>query len=157
MEQVLPGEDPDDPFNDPVIEAKDRKDGGDFERAYKISMELCQADRRCLDAHARLGNLVFDRRPKDAIRHYEIGFRIGGLSLGERFDGLLPWGWIDNRPSLRCMNGFGLWLWRLGRFEEAERIFDRMLWLNLCGNQGVRSTIGPVRDRVPWKDEQDAI
>ena len=80
-------------------------------------------------------------RPKDAIRHYEVGFRIGELALGPNFDGLLPWGHIDNRPFLRCMHGFGLCLWRLGRFEEAGRIFDRMLWLNPSDNQGVRFLI----------------
>jgi hypothetical protein len=86
--------------------------------------------------------------PEDAIRHYEVGFRIGGMSLREGFDGVLPWGWIDNRPFLRCMNGYGLCLWRLGRFQEAERIFDRMLWLNPSDNQGVRGIIDNVRAKV---------
>jgi hypothetical protein len=92
MEQILPGADPDDPFSDPITESNDRKDAGDIEGARKILMELCQSDLRCLDAHAHLGNLVWDHWPKDAIRHYEVGFRIGELSLGARFDGALPWG-----------------------------------------------------------------
>lgn len=37
------------------------KDAGDARTAYKILMELCEADVRCLDAHAHLGNFVFDR------------------------------------------------------------------------------------------------
>jgi len=154
MEQVLPGADADDPFSDPIIESTDRKDSGDREGAYRILMDLCQADLRCLDAHAHLGNMMFDGRPGDAIRHYEAGFRIGELSLGEGFDGVLPWGWIDNRPFLRCMNGFGLCLWRLGRFEEAGRIFDRMLWLNPSDNQGVRFLVDQVRAKASWKDCQ---
>ena len=154
MEQVLPGWDADDPFSDPIGESNDRKDSGDSEGAYKILMDLCQADLRCLDAHAHLGNFVFDWRPKEAIRHYEAGVRIGELSLGEGFDGLLPWGWIDNRPFLRCMHGFGLCLWRLGRFEEAGRIFDRMLWLNPSDNQGVRCLIGEVRARAAWVESR---
>jgi hypothetical protein len=155
MEQVLPGADADDPFSDPIGEANDRKDSGDVEGAYKILMDLCQADLRCLDAHAHLGNMVFDCRPEDAVRHYEAGFRIGELSLGERFDGLLPWGWIDNRPFLRCMHGFGLCLWRLGRFEEAGHIFERMLWLNPSDNQGVRFLIDEVRAGVSWEKGKD--
>ena len=127
MEQVLPGLDVEDPFPDPVGQSNDCRGSGDFDGAYKILMDLCQADLRCLDAHSHLGNFVFDHRPKDAIRHYEVGFRIGELSLSEGFDGVLPWGWIDNRPFLRCMHGFGLCLWRLGRFDEAARIFNRML------------------------------
>jgi len=80
------------------------------------------------------------------------GFVIGELSLPEAFDGLLPWGHLDNRPYLRCLHGFGLCCWRLGRFEEAERVFERMLWLNPSDNQGVRFEIDAVRARIPWTD-----
>ena len=157
MEQVLPGMDPDDPDPDadPIGQAVDRNDAGDREGAYKILMDLCQADLRCLDAHAHLGNMVFDGRPEDAIRHYEVGFRIGELSLGKHFDGVLPWGWIDNRPFLRCMHGFGLCLWRLGRFEEAGRVFDRMLWLNPSDNQGVRFLVSDVGAGIAWEDSEN--
>ncbi len=155
MEQVLPGADPEDPFSDPITESNDHSDSGDREGAYKILMDLCQADLRCLDAHAHLGNMIFDGRPEDALRHYEVGYRIGELSLGERFHGLLPWGRIDNRPFLRCMHGFGLCLWRLGRFDEAGSIFDRMLWLNPSDNQGVRFLVGPVRARTSWEEGRD--
>ena len=77
MEQVLPGADPDDPFSDPITESNDCKDGGHAEGAFRVLMDLCQADLRCLDAHAHLGNLAFDAWPKIAVRHYEVGFRIG--------------------------------------------------------------------------------
>jgi hypothetical protein len=152
MEQVLPGADPDDPDSDPITESNDLMEAGDARTGYKILMELCEADIRCLDAHAHLGNFVFDR-PAEAIRHYEAGVRIGEQSLSQRFEGLLPWGHIDNRPFLRCMHGYGLCCWRLGRFEEAERVFDRMLWLNPSDNQGVRGLISPVQQRLNWKDD----
>ena len=84
-----------------------------------------------------------------------MGVRIGELSLTPDFNGLLPWGLIDNRPFLRCMHGFGLCLWRLGRFEEAGCGFDRMLWLNPSDNQGVRFVIDEVRDRTAWEDRQE--
>jgi hypothetical protein len=155
MEQVLPGADSDDPFSDPIGESNDRMDSGDGAGAHKLLMDLCHADLRCLDAHSHLGNFVFDHRPEDAIRHYEAGFRIGELSLGEGFDGVLPWGFVDNRPFLRCMHGFGLCLWRLGRFKEAARIFDRMLWLNPSDNQGVRFLVNKVRAKAKWEDRDN--
>ncbi len=155
MEQVLPGENPDDPFNDPIIRSNQLKAAGDWAEAEKILMELCQADLRCLDAHSHLGNFVFDHRPQDAIRHYEVGLRIGELSLGNDFDGVLPWGLINNRPYLRCMRGYGLCLWRLGRFDEAEHVFHRMLWLNPSDNQGVRFLIDEVRAKTPWQDRDN--
>lgn len=157
MEQVLPGADPDDPDSNPVTQSNDLKDAGDLGQAFRILMELCQADLRCLDAHAHLGNFEFDHHPAVAIRHYEAGLRIGELSLGKAFDGLLPWSHIDNRPFLRCMHGLGLCCWRLGRFEEAERVFGRMLWLNPSDNQGVRFLIDAVRTRSAWEDRREKM
>ena len=154
MEQVLPGRNTDDPFSDPITEANDLKDAGDHVAAQRILMELCEADLRCLDAHAHLGNLAFDHRPEDAIRHYEAGLRIGELSLGDDFDGVLPWGYINNRPFLRCMHGYGLCLWRLRRFEDAKRVFERMLWFNPSDNQGARFLIGVVLGRKLWEDHE---
>lgn len=152
MESVLPGADPDDPFSDPIVEAADLKEMGDHREADRILMDLCEADLRCLDVHSHLGNLVFDHLPKDAIRHYTVGLRIGELSLGDGFDGLLPWGYVDNRPYLRCMHGYGLCLWRLGRFDEAERVFREMLWLNPSDNQGARFLLDEVRAGFAWAD-----
>jgi hypothetical protein len=155
MEQVLPGYDYQDPEDDPIGVANDLKGSGDTAGAYRVLMDLCEADLRCLDAHSHLGNLVFDRKPGEAVGHYEVGFRIGELSLPEGFDGLLPWGHIDNRPFLRCMHGFGLCLWRLGRFPEASRLFKRMLWMNPSDDQGVRFLIDDVRAKRIWEDRQD--
>jgi hypothetical protein len=155
MEQVLPGQDRDDPFADPITQSNDLTDAGDRAEAHKILMELCQADLRCLDAHAHLGNFLFDHSPKDAIRHYEVGLRIGELSLGESFEGVLLWGHIDNRPFRRCLHGYGLCLWRLDRYDEAGRVFEKMLWLNPSDNQGVRFLVDEVRARKAWEENRD--
>jgi len=150
MEQVLPGEDADDPFHDPITRANDLSKAGEMEDAVHILMELCQADLRCLDAHSHLGHFVFDAFPKIAIQHYEVGLPIGELSLGNDFTGVLPWGLVDNRPFLRCMHGYGLCLWQLERFAEAERIFQQMLWLNPSDNQGIRFLVDEVSKKAPW-------
>ena len=138
MEQVLPGEDPDNPDTDPILEAVDMKEAGNLRKARRMLMDVLKADLRCLDAHAHLGNFAFPRDPDTAVRHYDIGVKIGELSLGKDFTGLLPWGCIDNRPFLRCLHGYGLCLWRFGRMRDAEKVFTRMLWLNPTDNQGAR-------------------
>jgi len=152
MEQVLPGEDPDDPDTDPIVEAAELKEAGDYLGARRKLMSLLAVDLRCLDAHAHLGNFVFDHAPGKAIRHYEVGVRIGELSLAEGFNGVLHWGNIDNRPFFRCLHGYGLCLSRLGRIEEAEKVFTRMLWLNPSDNQGVRFLLGEIREGKVWHD-----
>lgn len=153
MEQVLPGESESDP--DPILRAVDFKHTGENAEAKKILMALCQADLRCLEAHSHLGHLVFDYHPQDAIEHYEVGLRIGELSLGTDFTGVLLWGFMDNRPFLRCMQGYGLCLWRLGRFEDAEHIFNRMLWLNPSDNQGARFLLHEVKAGIDWEDNEN--
>jgi tetratricopeptide (TPR) repeat protein len=152
MEQVLPGQDRDDPDDDPILQASELNAGGDPAGARKLLMDLLAADLRCLDAHAHLGNFAFDGRPEQALRHYEVGVRIGELSLGDGFGGALPWGHVDNRPFLRCLNGYGLCLWRLGRSSEAAGVLERMLWLNPSDNQGARLLLPEVRVGQRWED-----
>jgi len=153
MEQVLPGQDPDDFDSDMILEANELKARGDYQGARDILNGLLEADLRCLDAHAHLGSLTFDACPQDALKHYEAGLRIGELSLDADFDGVLPWGCVDNRPFLRCMHGYGLCAWRLGRFEEAQALYARMLWLNPSDNQGIRFLVPEVAARMAWKAE----
>ncbi len=154
MEQVLPGEDPDNPDTDPILEAVDMKEMGDRRKAIRMLMDVLKADLRCLDAHAHLGNFAFHRDPDTAVRHYDIGVKIGELSLGKDFDGLLPWGCTDNRPFLRCLHGYGLCLWRFGRMRDAEKVFTRMLWLNPTDNQGARFNLYDVKEGKVWHEEE---
>jgi len=58
----------------------------------------------------------------------------------------------DRVVTLRA-SGYGLSLWRLGRFDEAGRIFEQMLWLNPGDVQGVRFLIDDVRARRAWKED----
>ena len=155
MEQVLPGSDPEDFDSDPILEANELREMGDTAGAQEILSKMLEADLRCLDAHAHLGNMLFSTSPHWALSQYEVGVRIGELSLGDDFDGVLAWGLIDNRPFLRCMQGYGLCLWRLERWEEAERVFERMLWMNPSDNQGVRFLLPDVCAREAWVDEED--
>lgn len=154
MEQILPGQDPDNPDTDPILEAVDMKEAGNLRKARHMLMEILKSDLRCLDAHAHLGNFAFDRDPDTAVRHYDMGVKIGELSLGKDFTGLLPWGFIDNRPFLRCLHGYGLCLWRFSRMRDAEKVFTRMLWLNPTDNQGARFNLHNVKDQRPWHEEE---
>ncbi len=78
--------------------------------------------------------------------------RIGESFLPDGFDGVLQWGSIRNRPYLRCMNGYGLCLWRLGRGVDAGAVFDRILALNPNDNQGARFSLFDVRAGLSWDD-----
>jgi len=152
MEQVLPGASDDNWDTDPIIESNELKYAGQVAEARKLRQDTVAADLRCLDAHAHLGHMVFDHDPAEALLHYEIGVRIGELSLGPGFDGVLPWGLIDNRPFLRCMHGRGLALWRLQRADEARSTFTRMLWMNPGDNQGIRFLLPDLDAGLRWEE-----
>jgi tetratricopeptide (TPR) repeat protein len=156
MEQVIPGADPEDCDADPITDAVDLVEAGDHGGARALLMKLLEADLRCLDAHAHLGNWAFDLLPEQALRHYEAGVRIGELSLPAGFDGLLPWGMVDNRPFLRCLHGYGLSLWRVGRGAEAAAVFRRMLRLNPSDNQGARFMVDEAGAGMGWQEAEAA-
>lgn len=146
---ALPGLDHDE---NPTCDAAELMEVGDRDGARKLLMEALAADLRCIDAHAHLGNLEFDAWPKRAMAHYEVGVRIGELSLPAGFDGLLDWGRIYNRPFLRCLHGYGLSLWRLGKLADAQQVFERILSLNPNDNQGARFCWDDVRHGRRWEE-----
>jgi hypothetical protein len=146
---VLPGLDDDE---NPTYDAAELVEAGDPEGAREILMEVTCTDLRCIDAHAHLGNLEFVHSAERAMVHYEVGMRIGELSIPKNFDGLLVWGRIYNRPFLRCLHGYGLCLWRLGKYAEAQRAFERLLSLNPSDNQGARFCWDEVRKGRIWED-----
>ena len=154
LEQVIPGVDPDDFDSDPILEAAELHRAGDVRSAYAVLMNLLAQDFRCLDAHAHLGNLEFERNPEQAMLHYEMGTLIGELSLAKTFDGVLPWGFIDNRPYLRCLHGMGLCAWRLRDPRAARAVFTKMLWLNPGDNQGARVNLAAVEAGKTWTEMQ---
>ena len=149
MEQVVPGDD----FttDGPILEAIELNRAGQSEKACSILNDLVEADLRCLDGHCHLGNMVFDEHPQTALKCYQIGVEIGDLSIPKDANPALPWGWIDNRPYLRCLHGYGLCLWRLERFKEAAAVFERLLWFNPADNQGIRFMIDEVLAGKAWQ------
>lgn len=95
---------------------------------------------------------MWDRRPSRALVHYQTAVAIGEAALPTDYTGLLPWGFIDNRPFLRGLHGMGLALWRLGHETAAAEVFHTLLWLNPSDQQGVRFNVAAVRDGLGWKD-----
>jgi tetratricopeptide (TPR) repeat protein len=157
MEQSLPGGYENGGDYDPICDAVELRESGDYEGADRIMETLLIKDLRCIDAHAHLGNWSFALgSPLDiekAKRHYEVGMSIAALTLGRDFDGVLLWSHIDNRPYLRCLHGFGLCQWRLGDFAGARETFTRLLWLNPRDNQGARGLVEDVEKGLPWSEE----
>lgn len=155
MEQIIPGYDYADPAADPIFRAVEHFNMGDVDTGYALLEQCIERDIRCLDGHAHLGLFTFRSGGplfvEKARRHYQLGVSIGDLTIGEEFTGVLPWGWIDNRPFLRCLHGLGLCLWRLNRPEEARRVFERLFRLNPDDNLEVRFLLHKLDQGLPWE------
>jgi len=149
MESVVPFDDPSE--HGTILSAIDRFDRGDVAAAEEMLHALLATDVRCLDAHAHLGTFAFDRSPELALERYEQGAAIAERSIPGGFGGVIRWGWLENRPFLRCLHGLGLCLWRLRRFEEAGAAFEAMVWLNPGDNQGASACLAEVRASRPWR------
>ena len=154
MDPIAWGQFPGAGEENPTCDAADLAQAGRAAEAYELLMEVLGTDLRCIDAHAYLGNLEFDHTPQRAIVHYEVGMRIGELWLPPGFDGVLLWGHIYNRPFLRCLHGYALCLWRLGKLPPAQQAFERLLSLNPTDNQGARFCWVDVRKGRSWEEAQ---
>ena len=153
MEQVVPGADYselDGP--DPILESVEHAARGDRRRAKAVLQKCLAADLRCIDAHAHLGNLAFDRETALALRHYRVGAAIGELTVPADTTAVLPWGMIDNRPFLRCLHGVAISLWKLRQHEAAAAMMERILWLCPADNLGERLVIDAVARGESWHD-----
>ena len=116
------------------------------------NMVFAFGDKKFADNELKFANEELRHSVEEAKRHYDIGVQIGELSLASGFNGVLPWGLINNRPFLRCLQGYGLCLWRLGDIEPARQVFERMLWLSPGDNQGIRFILTAIDEDTAWED-----
>ncbi len=138
----------------PTADASEMIDAGDVDEAYDLLMDTLLRDLRCIDAHVHLGVIAFDRSPDRAMIHYEMGIKLGEMSLPPKFDGVLVWGHLYNRPFLRALKGYALCLWRLGETAKADKVFRRILSLNPNDNQGVRFCREDIQQGLTWEQAQ---
>ena len=96
-----------------------------------------------LDALHHLAVVLSKRDLADqALDLWEQAARIGHKAFPQDFEpgkDLLEWGWLENRPFLRCLQGLALARYKEGQIEEALRLFQELLSLNPNDNQGVRA------------------
>lgn len=163
MEQVLPEDVVELQWEeDPILEAVELTDASALYEAEDLLSELLSADLRCLDAHAHLGIFQFNSALRGGLeraeRHFRVGVALGEMALGRpvlEFPDLLPWGLLDNRPFLRCVNGLGLCLWRGGDLETAGAIFRHLVWLSPSDNLGARFVVAALERGRSWEEWQE--
>ena len=154
MEQVIPGEDPNNWDDDPITEAADLLRGGHRKRAVDLLERLIERDPRCVDAWVHLGLAEFEHRgPGPARRFYEFGVAAAETALPNGFNGVLPRTLVDNRPFRRALHGLGLCAWRQRRWDEAASIFESLVWTDPSRSWDALWCLEEVRAHHRWVND----
>ncbi len=146
----------DDPGTELLLEAQDCIDARDYAEADELLHKVLALDLRHLDAHAMLGERNLSSWAALALHHFELGVAVGSLSVGEDFDGLLPWGLVENRPFLRCLHGLSRALLRCDRREDAAAALRRLLRLDPADPLGARARLAAIEAGKTWRELETA-
>jgi len=115
---------------------------GDLEKAEHAFKEVLARMPDHLDAIHHLAMVLSEQnRLREARDLWDQAVRIGRKAFPQDFKlgrDRLEWGWLENRPFLRCLHGQALDRREEGEVEEALRLFQELLLLNPNDNQGVR-------------------
>jgi hypothetical protein len=142
----------DDAGSDLLLEAQDCIDAGAYAEADELLHKMLALDLRHLDAHVLLGERNLSSWPTLALHHFELGVAIGSLTVGEDFDGVLPWGLVGNRPFLRCLHGLSRALLRCDRREDAAAALRRLLRLDPADHLGAGVSLAALAAGKTWRE-----
>lgn len=135
-----------------LLGAQECMDARDYAEADELLHKVLALDLRYLDAHAMLGERNLSSWPTLALHHFELGVAIGSLTVGTDFDGVLPWGFVENRPFLRCLHGLSRALLRCERREDAAAALRRLLRLDPTDPLGAGATLAAVEAGKTWRE-----
>lgn len=96
-----------------------------------------------IDLHAHQSFTFLEQdKPKKALDAALSGLAAGNRLIPESFSGAIEWGYVENRPYLRALQGAMLAYVRLRRHKDAATLIDKMLAYNPNDNQGSRYLLG---------------
>jgi tetratricopeptide (TPR) repeat protein len=117
--------------------------------------ETLRVDPGHADAWVHIGNRRFEEGwTVEALNFYQRGQAAAEeRTIGDPdcYRGVF-WGDLRSRPYMRALHGQGLCFYRLGRRDEARRVYARMLELNPNDNQGVRFLIKDLDEGLSWEE-----
>ena len=116
---------------------------GNLDEAERIFRAVLAEMPDHLDAIHHLALILSERGLFAEARDlWEQTTRIGHKAFPQGFQSgrdRMEWGWLENRPFLRCLHGLALAKYSNREIEEALKLFQELLALNPNDNQGVRA------------------
>ena len=117
-------------------------EAGQTPAALAMFQDLLQQHPEHLDVRDSLAHVYEEIGQDDrakALLEEAVGWGRRAFPQAFQSGDLLEWGWLENRPFLRCLCRLGLHYEREGQLEEALAIYQELLSFNPNDNQGVRA------------------
>ncbi len=116
------------------------EDIDDIEEYILELRSIIEEDPEFIAAYNGLGGLEISlNNYGNALLIFETAYKIAKKYIPRDFKGRIPWGFIDNRPFLRTLNGLGHVYLFIREWRKASLIFEKILKYNPDDNQGIRS------------------
>ena len=134
--------------------ALDTWDTGDVEGTEIMLRALVAECPSHIDALHHLSLICNEQaRTLEAYVFCQAAVGIGLQAIPDNFKwehSTLEWSILDNRPFMRAYHNLGLWHLNAGRYDDAIRVFGRLLSVNPNDNQGVRHLLP-----ICWFEKND--
>jgi len=118
---------------------------GHTRAAEKIYKKIIEEFPGFIDVYHHLG-LLYEESGRDrlAFENWLKGYQMGKDCFPRNFTpgkDLLRWGFLDNRPFLRCTHALGLCFFDGGNLARAIELFEFIISVNPNDNQGIRGLL----------------
>ncbi|MEM4258789.1 MAG: tetratricopeptide repeat protein [Candidatus Thermoplasmatota archaeon] len=113
-------------------------------RAEQLFRDVLRKAPLHIDALHHLAIILDEQGKKtEALQLWEQGVAIGRQAFPKTFapGDRLEWGWLENRPFLRCLHGLALAVHDAGDAGRATCLLEELLSYNPDDNQGVRELL----------------
>jgi len=136
----------------------DSKDSENIKKSIKILEKMIQKDPNFFDPYISLAEYYYmDNEAKKAeeiiLKGYSKAIQL--ITKDGKFPERLEWGWIENRHIIRIIFHYGMLLWEKGKKEEAIKVFNRLLEMNLNDNIGARYAIAGILEEFCCMKEME--
>jgi len=114
--------------------AYDAYDAENTEERYRLAKKAYALDAKNVDAILLQAELATVE--KDAERFFQSAIKIGEGQFDAEPE--IAWGLVTNRPYMRAIFAYGVWLYEREQFGKAAELFKKLLTINPTDNQGAR-------------------
>ena len=128
---------------------------GDVDAAERNFRDAATREPSATDAWNGLGAVHFERGElEESLGEYRKARATALVRYGGEFPDRLTW--IDeHKPALRAIHGMALNYFRMGKFAEAEELFEALLHLNPTDNQGAGMMLKDIRKKAKlWRKKK---